>query len=65
MSSSVTLPKGNSGHLAPNGKICCNNQFNVESAGAGSGTRAFCTQCKAEVTIVGNKTITASLYKCG
>ena len=65
MSTPMTLPKENSGHLTPRGEVCCNQRFNFESSGVGSGTRAFCAKCGAEVTIVENKTITSALHKCG
>jgi uncharacterized paraquat-inducible protein A len=64
MSTPITLLKANSGHLSPHGEVCCNQRFNVESPGIGSGARAFCAKCGAEVTIVGSKTITSALHKC-
>jgi hypothetical protein len=64
MSTPITLLKENSGHLSPSGGRCCHQRFTVESSGIGSGARAFCAACGAEVTIVGNKTITSELYKC-
>jgi ribosomal protein S27AE len=60
MSTPITLPKRNAGHLTPRGEVCCNETFNVESSGIGSGARAFCSKCGAEVVIAGNKTITFS-----
>jgi len=64
MSTPITLPKGNSGHLTPRGEVCCNQTFNVESSGIGSGARAFCAKCGSEVVIMGNKTITSAQCPC-
>ena len=56
--SAITLPKVDSGHLTPHGDWCGNQTFNeIRSA-----SRAFCVKCWTEVTIVGNKISTATLY---
>jgi hypothetical protein len=64
MSTPITLPKKNSGHRTLRGEACCNQTFNVESSGIGSGARAFCAECGAEVVIVGNKVIGSDQFGC-
>jgi hypothetical protein len=64
MSTPITLPKKNSGHRTPRGEVCCNQTFNVENSGAGSGARAFCGECGAEVVVVGNKVIRSDQFDC-
>jgi hypothetical protein len=65
MSRPITLNKQNSGHRAPGGEVCCNQTFNVESAGIGSGARAFCVKCGSEVVIVGTEVVGSGGYSCG
>jgi hypothetical protein len=60
----ISLPRRNSGHIAPRGDVCCNQTFRIESVGIGGATRAFCLKCGGEVTIVANKTITSAQDQC-
>jgi hypothetical protein len=64
MSTPITLPKENSGHTGLSGEVCCNQTFNVESSGIGSGARCFCVKCGAELVIVGNRILGSERYNC-
>jgi hypothetical protein len=51
MSTTITLPKRNSGHIAAHGEVCCNQTFNVERShiGVESESSARCAEKKSSL----------------